>query len=314
MLYRLVLLSLLGCAATASAQQTYIEGSGAVSHYQVQRAISPITIDGRLDEYAWERAAQINQFERILNDYDPISLPTRAKMLWDDEYFYFAFTCTDRDMWAIYDEEDDRLWEEEVVEVFIDPDGDGRNYLELEVSPTNTVVDLLIYSVEPEFNSSVEWDIVGLKTAVQTYGSVNDSSDMDTGWSVEIAIPWSAMAQDVTGGDRPALGSNWRLNLYRIERKEGRSAKQQINALAKAAAPTRAAIAALWEKSGLQAGQRDQLDGKTLKTLRSLEQKLQPLEDAQERFGNATEYTAWSETYQRGFHHPARFGVVRFSD
>ena len=70
MLYRLVLLSLFACAATASAQQTYIEGSGAVSHYQVQRAVSHITIDGRIDEYAWERAAQINQFERILNHYD----------------------------------------------------------------------------------------------------------------------------------------------------------------------------------------------------------------------------------------------------
>lgn len=313
MLYRLIFISLFCCLA-ASAQQTYIESSGTVSHYEVQRAASPITIDGRLDEYAWEPAAQINQFERILNNYDSISLPTRAKMLWDDEYFYFAFTCTDRDMWTIYKEEDDRLWEEEVVEVFIDPDGDGRNYLELEVSPTNTVVDLLIYSVEPEFNSSVEWDIKGLKTAVQTYGSVNDSSDEDTGWSVEIAIPWSAMGKEITGGEKPSIGTNWRLNLYRIERKGGRSAKEQIDALAKAAAPTRAAIAALWEKSGLQEGQRDQLTAKTLATLRSLEQKLEPLENAQELFGNATEYTAWSETYQRGFHHPARFGVVRFSD
>ena len=26
-----------------------------------------------------------------------------------------------------------------------------------------------------------------------------------------------------------------------------------------------------------------------------------------------TEYTAWSETYQRGFHHPARFGAVQFA-
>ncbi len=313
MLYRLVVLSLFCCAA-ASAQQTYIEGSGPVAHYEVQRATSPITIDGRLDEYAWEPAAQINQFERILNHYDPISLPTRAKMLWDDEYFYFAFTCVDKDIWAIYTGEDDKLWEEEVVEVFIDPNGDGHNYLELEVSPTNTVVDLLIYSVEPEFTSSVEWDIAGLKTAVQTYGSVNDSSAVDTGWSVEIAIPWSAMAKDITGGDKPAVGTNWRLNLYRIERKGGRRAKAQIDALADAATPTRTAIAALWEKSGLQVGQEDQLKTKTLATLRGLEQKLEFLKDAQERFGDATEYTAWSETYQRGFHHPARFGVVRFSD
>jgi len=314
MLYKFTLLSIFCFAPSLLAQQTYIDGSGTVAHYEVQRANSPITIDGRLDEYAWEPAFQINQFERILNNYDSISASTRAKMLWDDEYFYFAFTCADRDMWTIYDEEDDRLWEEEVVEVFIDPDGDGQNYLELEVSPTNTVVDLAIYSVEPEFTSSVEWDIVGLKTAVQVYGTVNDSSDTDTGWSVEIAIPWSAMAQDITGGDRPAIGDSWRLNLYRIERKGGRQAKAQINAMSAAAAPTRTAIAALWEKNGLQAGQEDQLNAKTLRIVRELEQKLAPLNKAQEQFGDATEYTAWSETYQRGFHHPARFGVVRFVD
>ncbi|MFT5087317.1 MAG: hypothetical protein ACI906_001917 [Candidatus Latescibacterota bacterium] len=314
MLYRLAFLSIFYFVPSVLAQQTYIDGSGTVAHYEVQRANSPITIDGRLDEYAWEPAAQINQFERILNNYDSISASTRAKMLWDDEYFYFAFTCTDRDMWTLYDKEDDRLWEEEVVEVFIDPDGDGRNYLELEVSPTNTVVDLAIYSVEPEFTSSVEWDIAGLKTAVQTYGTINDSSDTDTGWSVEIAIPWSAMAKDITGGNRPAIGDNWRLNLYRIERKGGRQAKAQMNALSAAAAPIRTAIAALWKNNGLQAGQESQLNAKTLRILRDLEQKLEPLQQAQEHFGNATEYTAWSETYQRGFHHPARFGVVHFTD
>ena len=83
-------------------------------------------IDGHLDEYAWERAAQINQFERILNNYDAVEWPTHAKMLWDDEYFYFAFTVQMGICGQFYDQEDDKLWEEEVVEVFIDPDGDGK--------------------------------------------------------------------------------------------------------------------------------------------------------------------------------------------
>ena len=29
-------------------------------------------------------------------------------MLWDDEFFYFAFACDDPDMWSIYDQEDDK--------------------------------------------------------------------------------------------------------------------------------------------------------------------------------------------------------------
>jgi len=312
MLKKITLLSLL-CITSVWAGQTVVQGSGAVSHYSVQRAVSPILIDGNLNEYAWERAAQINQFERILNNYDAVEWPTHAKMLWDDEYFYFAFTCADGDMWAIYDQEDDKLWEEEVVEVFIDPDGDGRNYLELEVSPTNTVVDLLIHSVEPEFRSSVDWDIEGLKTAVQTYGTVNDNSDTDLGWSVEIAIPWSSMAEDITGGQRPTPGTDWRLNLYRIERKAGRQSKMSINEMSEAAQSTRQAIDDLWERSDAQPGERSALSPQDQNTLAELEAVLQALSNANEQYNEKTEYNTWSETFQRGFHHPARFGVVNFA-
>ncbi len=307
------------CSAWAAAQHTtYIEGAGAVPHYLVQRAHAPIAIDGHIDEHAWESAEQINQFERILNNYDNILFPTRAKMLWDDQYFYFAFSCVDDDMWTIYTEEDDHIWEEEVVEVFIDPDGDGKNYLEVEVSPTNTVVDLAIYSVEPEWVSSVEWDIKGLKSAVQVYGTVNDASDRDRGWSVEIAIPWAAMADTITGGSRPTAGDTWRLNLYRIERKAGRAAKAEINALTERAAPLRKSIAAIWQEHGLEVGQEEKLDAEARRTLDELNKKLAPiaseLSAASKHFGEQTEYGAWSETFQRGFHHPARFGAVRFAD
>lgn len=312
MMARSILL-LLSTAPLLWAEPTFVAGSGHVAHYQVQRAASPIAIDGRLDEYAWEHAAQINDFERILNDYDAVEWSTRAKMLWDDTYLYVAFTCADGDMWAIYEQEDDKLWEEEVVEVFIDPDGDGRNYLELEVSPTNTVVDLLIHSVEPEFSSSVEWDIAGLLTAVQTYGTVNDDSDVDQGWSVEIAIPWSAMAADVTGGQRPVPGTDWRLNLYRIERKAGREAKLRLNEMNAAAAATRQAIDELWASNGVDAGQRAALSAEALRTLAELERSLEELRQANEQYGAQTEYNTWSETFQRGFHHPARFGVIHFT-
>ena len=244
---------------------------GLQAQYAVQRALEPITVDGKLDEFSWERVHQINRFERILNDYDEVLFPTRAKMLWDGDYFYFAFVCQDADMWAIYEEEDDPLWGEEVVEIFIDPDGDGKRYLELEVNPLNVVVDLLIYSVSPEWHSSKDWDIAGLKTAVQAHGTVNDSLALDWGWTAEIAIPWAALADSVTGGARPTAGDVWRLNLYRIERKGGRNLKSRLN-------------------------------------------DLQDSDALQQHYHEQTEYTAWSETYQRGFHHPDRFGAVQFAE
>ncbi|MEC7227961.1 MAG: hypothetical protein VXW00_13900, partial [Candidatus Latescibacterota bacterium] len=161
--------------------------------------------------------------------------------------------------------------------------------------------------------SSVEWDIEGLQTAVQTYGTVNDNSDTDLGWSVEIAIPWSAMAEDITGGQRPTPGTNWRLNLYRIERKAGRQAKMRINEMNESAQSTRQAIETLWETSGAQPGEQSALSAKDQSALSELEAALQAVSNANEQYGEETEYNTWSETFQRGFHHPARFGVVNFA-
>ena len=135
---------------------------GLQAQYAVQRALESVVVDGKLDEFSWERAHQINRFERILNDYDEVLFPTRAKMLWDSDYFYFAFVCQDADMWAIYDSRRRSDVERGSRGVFIDPDGDGKRYLELEVNPLNAVVDLLIYSVSPEWHSSKDWDIAGL--------------------------------------------------------------------------------------------------------------------------------------------------------
>ena len=300
------------CPALASSDPLPTN-DGPVSYYAVERADESLVIDGNLDEFSWEKAIQINNLERMLNDYDQVLFPTRAKMLWDREYFYFAFVCQDADMWAIYENEDDHLWEEEVVEIFIDPDGDGKNYLELEINPHNQIVDLLIYAVTPEWHSSIDWDIAGLKTAVQAHGTVNDSLAQDEGWTAEIAIPWAAIADSVTGGTRPVPGDIWRLNLYRIERKGGRNLKSQIDALQTQAAPIRAQLDSLSNISE----DKSLLDAPNRQALEALNQQLAHIEDAlaplQAHYRQETEFTAWNETYMRGFHHPDRFGAVQFT-
>ena len=306
------------------AEQSFVYND-LVNHYAVQRAATPIAIDGRLDEFAWETAAQIDRFERILNDYDSISRPTRAKMLWDAENFYFAFSCQDPDAWAIFDAEDDPMWSEEVVEVFIDPDGDGENYLELEVNPLNAVVDLRIIALQPMWQSSKDWDIKGLQTAVEVHGSVNDSLARDLGWTAEIAIPWTAFADSIDGGGLPTVGDTWRLNLYRIERTAGRALKLQLDAITQRARPLYEELTQLPRESAADSLEaiypenwRQYLDEQVRQRLAQLEDELAPirleLEPLQKRHRDETEFTAWSEPYHRGFHHPARFGVVQFVD
>ena len=290
--------------------------AGPLAYYAVQRADTPLVIDGKFDEFSWEKSSQINNLERILNNYGQVDFSTRVKMLWDDEYFYFTFACQDADMWSIFTAEDDPLWSEEVVEIFIDPDGDGKHYLELEVSPSNVIVDLLIYSVSPQWHSSKDWDIAGLKTAVQNHGTVNDSLQLDQGWAVEIAIPWAAMTDSVTGGAHPTPGDIWRLNLYRIERKAGRALKGRLDALKAEAALLQDEIEALWQDA--TARDPEQLDDERRRQLSALDKRLrlimERLTPLQHHYREQTEFTAWSETYTRGFHHPARFGAVQFMD
>ena len=54
---------------------------------------------------------------------------------------------------------DEHLWDEEVVEIFIDLDRSGRDYYELEVNPANVVCDLRMISPWPDKKGDIDWDL-----------------------------------------------------------------------------------------------------------------------------------------------------------
>src|SRR5713226_2219292 len=125
-------------AATLSAQ------TGNLPLYRAGRTLDPIQIDGKLDEFTWSALPRVGPFRLIHNPDAKPRFSTEAAVAWDNANLYVAFTCRDSDPWSRMKNRDDHLWEEEVVEVFLDPHGNGQNYPELEVSPHNVVVDLLI--------------------------------------------------------------------------------------------------------------------------------------------------------------------------
>jgi hypothetical protein len=61
------------------------------------------------------------------------------------------------------------------------------------------------------------WEIPGLKTAVHVEGTLNDPRDKDKFWSVEIAIPWKALAEYAHRPTPPRDGDRWRVNFSRVE-------------------------------------------------------------------------------------------------
>jgi hypothetical protein len=111
------------------------------------------------------------------------------------------FLCQDPDPRATLTKRDDPLWEEDVVEVFIDPFGDLDCYFEFEVNPLNTVLDLFIRRVRGGLRKDFAWDCQGLRTATGL---------LAYGWVAGLAIPFKSMGEcDL---------SRWRINFCRIER------------------------------------------------------------------------------------------------
>jgi hypothetical protein len=186
--------------------------------YVCARAESPPVIDGRLDDPAWQASAWTEDFVDIMGPSRPAPLHrTRARMLWDDERFYVGAEITEPHVWGTLTERDAVVFHDNDFEVFLDPDGDTHGYYELEVNAIGTVWDLYLARPYRDGGPAVEgWDIRGLRCAVHVDGTVNDPTDTDRGWSVEIAIPWAALGDPRTP-HVPAPGDRWRVNFSRVQ-------------------------------------------------------------------------------------------------
>ncbi|HNT28564.1 MAG TPA: carbohydrate-binding family 9-like protein, partial [bacterium] len=103
---------------------------------------------------------------------------------------------------------------DDVVEIFIDANGDRKDYWEMQVSAAGVKFDAS-FKGGPRKNMDVAWDS-GIKYAVQVNGTLNKPDDADKGWTAEIAIPWKSIADAVN--NPPKDGDIWKAYLYRIDR------------------------------------------------------------------------------------------------
>ncbi len=188
--------------------------------YQCPRVETPPVIDGLLEDDTWHHAPWTEAFTDIEGPLQPApSHETVAAMCWDDENFYFAFRLEEPQLQASFTERDSYIYQQDNdIEIFIDPDGDNHLYCELELNALNTVWDLLIVKPYRDGGPAVHaWDIAGLQTAVHLDGTLNDASDTDRGWTVEVAIPWDVLGQVAGRAAPPADGDVWRVNFSRVQ-------------------------------------------------------------------------------------------------
>ena len=187
--------------------------------YTAQRATGDITIDGKLDEPSWQRANWTSSFVDIEGDKRPKPrLATRAKMIWDDHYFYVAAYIEEPHVWASIKDRDGVIYRDNDFEVFIDPDGDTHLYYEFEINAYGTEWDLLLPRPYRDGGLFINaWDIDALETGIKIWGTINDPSDFDEGWSLEIAFPWEVLQQGNSRRVKEIDGQIWRINFSRVQ-------------------------------------------------------------------------------------------------
>ena len=187
--------------------------------YVCYRAGDRIVVDGNLDDASWQKAPWSNLFVDIEGDLKPIpAKETRVKMLWDSSFFYIAAELKDDHIWGKITEHDAVIFYDNDFEVFIDPDGDTHHYIEFEMNALNTTWDLLISKPYRDNGLVINsWEIPGMKSAVKVYGTINDPSDTDEKWTIELAFPWNVLNECARKAKMPQDGQQWRINFSRVQ-------------------------------------------------------------------------------------------------
>ncbi len=183
--------------------------------YIAYRSFEKFNIDGLADESSWHAADKSDLFIDIEGKKKP-KQETFMKMVWDSTYLYVFAKLSESHIWGNLKQRDTIIFYNNDFEIFIDPDGDSHNYYELEVNALNTVWDLFLS--KPYRNQGTvlgDWDFKGLRSAIHIDGTMNDASDIDKSWSVEIAIPWSFKTAP---GRETTVPENkfWRMNFSRV--------------------------------------------------------------------------------------------------
>jgi hypothetical protein len=185
----------------------------------VPQTTTPPTIDGRLDDAAWRNAAGTGALANVATGAAAGESESHGnvRLLWDAQNLYMAWDVQDDNLVESGTTRDAHYWENDTTELLLDPNGDGRNYYELQVSPGGHTFD----SLQPQPPSggsfgTLTWN-PNLRVGVQRNGTLGNTADTDTGYSVEVAIPWT----DINNGAAhtpPQVGDTMRANFFLMDK------------------------------------------------------------------------------------------------
>ena len=174
--------------------------------YQVKisKSISPIKIDGILDEEGWIGADEAKDFHmKWPNDIGRPTRNTFVKITYDDHFIYFGIKALDTNFYIAQTlKRDQGIYESDAISIAIDPVNQRTNGFLFSITPYNVQTEELVNVGAPSEELSFSWDN-------KWYSA---TSRHPTYWIAEIAIPYHTL-RFKTGNDK------WGLNILRSDLK-----------------------------------------------------------------------------------------------
>ena len=166
----------------------------------------PVTLDGNLDEPAWQAARiSLGFTQKDPQEGEPSTERTEFRVLYSATTLYIGVLCYDSNPEGIVASErrrDDNFQNDDSLGIVLDTFHDHRNAFLFRTNPLGTQYDALITDEGRDINESWDetWDVASQITAA--------------GWTAEFAIPFESLR--VSEDDV----QNWGLDLERVIRRK----------------------------------------------------------------------------------------------
>jgi len=210
----ILIFGIIGNSEEKKKEKTEIGGKMEKREILCYKTSEKITIDGKLNEDAWQKAYVVDNFFTWDEDGNlkPAISKTKVRVLWDENFLYIGAEMEDKDIFAIKTTKT-IICQDDVFEIFIKPSEEKTHYYEFHITPKNHKLELFIPrrgcgSLGRYYFSS------GIKSFVRIKGTLNNWEDVDEGWTVEASIPFSAFAKTTS---TPKNGTKWSVAFCRYD-------------------------------------------------------------------------------------------------
>lgn len=200
--------------------------------YKVMKTSETMKLDGLMNEAIWQ-SAETRTFDYFYRtEFESDSQKTLFRMLWDEENIYLFYEFEDTYLTARETKRDGFPFFDDCAEIFIIPAPDSLDsHFGFEINIYKAMNDFVYFNKYYKENDYVLKSFNSESCSAITFqGTLNDNSDKDESWKMEICIPLVTF-HNLWGNVKNLEGTQWAFQAARQDRNDLEGERRSISTL-----------------------------------------------------------------------------------